>query len=144
MNYDELTFAGSNFARAGCALEKVSISGGKIITAGPSFARGNKDSTLVRSSQGPYEYKIYAASRMKVIFYDTVDRRAWLVDGASALLHMTRAQLSRKPCCDSELLDMGRFPHSDPDLGHQASYQALKAISKSKDLYIFENDPNFG
>ncbi|KAE8442926.1 hypothetical protein EG329_002530 [Mollisiaceae sp. DMI_Dod_QoI] len=142
--YTDLEFTGSSFARAGCALEKVTISGGKIITAGVSFARSNKDSTLVRSALGPYEKKIYAASWMKVILYDTTDRRAWLIDGANALLHMTRAQLSRQPCCDSELLDLRKFPHPNPDSGYNAGYQSLKAIGKSNDLYIFENDPNFG
>ncbi|KAH7413544.1 hypothetical protein BKA64DRAFT_567650 [Cadophora sp. MPI-SDFR-AT-0126] len=144
MKYTDLAFTGSNFARAGCALEKVSISGGKFVTMGASFARGNKDSTLVRSAQGPYEYKIYAASQMKVIFYDTTERCAWLVDGANALLHMTRAQLSRAPCCDSELLDLEKFPYANPESDHRAGYQSLQAIGKSKNLYIFMNDPNFG
>lgn len=81
---------------------------------------------------------------MRAIFYDTKDRRAWLVDGANTLLHMTRAQLSRKPYCDSEFLDIQKFPHANPDLGQDASLQSLKAIGKSKELYIFEDDPNYG
>ena len=67
---------------------------------------------------------------MRFIFYDTKDCRAWLVDGANALLHMTRAQLSQKPWRDSELFEIQSFPHANPELGQEAPLQSVEIIGK--------------
>ncbi|KAF2194583.1 hypothetical protein K469DRAFT_686592 [Zopfia rhizophila CBS 207.26] len=55
-------------AGPGCAFDKVTISGGKIIN-------------------------IYFARSRYVVFYDTGDHRAWLINGADAMLRMVRASL---------------------------------------------------
>jgi hypothetical protein len=54
-----------------------------------------------------------------VILHDTRDRRAWLVDGQSALLHLTRASFSA---------DSRRFPN-------QNYFKILDSLNKSEDGY---------
>lgn len=75
---------------------------------------------------------------MKVVLYDTRDRRGWLVDGASTLLHITCTQLCSSPYAESDLLRMGNFIHADPIGGALASKKALME-TKNRVLPIFDN-----
>jgi hypothetical protein len=123
-------------------MEKVTISGGKFIEAGATFSPGKKDTRLNLSSPGPYRKKIDSARQMNVILYDTEDKRAWLVDGANALIHLTRAQLGLELYSKGSF-DLDSFPHTDPELGSDAAVEALKSIG-DKNPVLFEDSPSFG
>ncbi|KAF1962385.1 hypothetical protein CC80DRAFT_400140, partial [Byssothecium circinans] len=77
----------------GCVLEKITISGGQFITAGASFVIGKKDNPVFLRPRDDYFEQLSWISKKFVIFHDIGDRRAWMVDGASALLHLVRASL---------------------------------------------------
>ena len=77
---------------AGCVLEKVSISGGKFVTAGVSIGIGVRDKPIHVSRYG-YVDKLHWIHKKYVIFWDEEDKRGWLVNGTSALLHLLRASL---------------------------------------------------
>ena len=124
-NYDNIKWTGSNFATPGCALEKFSISGGKVISAGVSFAKGNKDTPLYLSHTSTYLQEIHFARNVYVVIYDTLDRRDWLVDGASALLHLVRTQLTSSPYNTMSLLQISEFRHANPHHGANAAQKAL-------------------
>jgi len=71
----------------------VSISGGKFITAGMTAAIGKKDKgILIKARDGYLRQLMWVASKF-VLLFDVNDRRAWLVDGASALLHLVRSSI---------------------------------------------------
>lgn len=76
----------------GCALEKVSLSGGKFITGGFTFGIGCKDIPVHVSRDG-YIPKLQWISKKFVVLWDEKDTRGWLVNGTSALLHLLRASL---------------------------------------------------
>jgi hypothetical protein len=76
----------------GCVLEKVSISGGKFITGGFTFGIGCKDIPVHVSRDG-YVPKLQWISKKFVVLWDEDDKRGWLVNGTSALLHLLRASL---------------------------------------------------
>jgi hypothetical protein len=78
---------------------------------------------------------------MKVVLYDVGDRRGWLIDGASALLHITRTQLSSSPYSDSDLFKLETFQHADP----RGPFTARKALldSTNRTLVIFEEVETF-
>jgi hypothetical protein len=136
--YNEIDWTGSNFASAGLTLEKVSITAGKFIGAGVTFARGIKDTPIILSRAGPYEQEMDdAARKMYVVLYDMRDQRGWLLDGASALLHITCTQLSSRPYCNSKLFDCQRFEYADPTKGPDAAYRVLTNQS-NRELSIFE------
>ncbi|KAK1828992.1 hypothetical protein QBC39DRAFT_357763 [Podospora conica] len=75
------------------AFEKVTISAGKFITVGSTFAFGLKDPPLYFGSGDDYVGMLLNISDRHFVFYDCDDRRAWLVDGASGLLHLLRASI---------------------------------------------------
>jgi hypothetical protein len=56
-----------------------------------------KDDMSSLSSSGPYRCKMHSGSYIHVVLYDVEDLRAWSLDGASALIHLTRTQVSRTP-----------------------------------------------
>jgi hypothetical protein len=74
---------------------------------------------------------------MNVVLFDVEDRRAWLVDGATALLHLTRTQLASSPCCDSESFKLEDFQHAEGPGGVSGSKTAL-LNPKNRKLVIFE------
>ena len=107
------------------ALEKLNISGGRFLTLNGSFAKGNKDTPLSLRKTSLYLVETHYARKMNVILYDTKDRRGWFIDGASALLHLTRTQLSTKPYKDARLFKLQDFHHANPKDGADAALNAL-------------------
>lgn len=66
--------------------------------------------------------------KMNVLFYDTQMKRAWLVDGASALLHMSRAWLSSENAQSALTASQDPstyFDHPPTSAGCEASVSAL-------------------
>lgn len=54
---------------------------------------GKRDKAVHIHSRDDYVMRLKWISKKFVVFYDLRDRRAWLLDGASALLHLVRASL---------------------------------------------------
>lgn len=91
-------------------MDKVSISGGKIINAGVTFARGIKDTPLYLKRAMAYEQEIHDAGNVQVVLYDMADKRAWLVDGACALLHLTCTQTFDSMVPQKQSVSAGAVP----------------------------------
>ncbi|PVI02799.1 hypothetical protein DM02DRAFT_612609 [Periconia macrospinosa] len=77
----------------GCVFEKITVSGGQFINIGASFLIGKKDKPAFSRARSDYTEQLRWISKKHVILYDVTDRRAWMVDGVSALLHLVRASL---------------------------------------------------
>lgn len=77
---------------SGCRLDRISLSGGKIISAGASIAVGLKDPPAHLTIKG-YIPKLKSIDKKYVVLWDEADKRGWLVNGTSALLHLVRASL---------------------------------------------------
>lgn len=77
----------------GCILENLSITGGKFINAGVNFSIGNKDKPIHVSSHKGYAKKIKWISKKFVVLWDEEAKRGWLINGATALLHLVRTSL---------------------------------------------------
>jgi hypothetical protein len=71
----------------------VTVSGGKHINVNVKAQRGKKD-TPVYLATASNNRMIKRGADWKVILSDTTERRHWLTDGASALLHLLGAWLS--------------------------------------------------
>jgi hypothetical protein len=71
----------------------LSFSAGKVVNAGASLAIGVKDVPLHLSRDGSYINQVEDAYNNYVILYDADETRAWLMNGATALLHIVRASL---------------------------------------------------
>lgn len=97
-----------------------------------------KDVPIYLTRGGPYFQEIYFAGNINVVLYDTRDRCAWLVDGASALLHLTRSQLSSSPYRLSNLFKLEDFHHANPKNGCFAAQKAL-TDPRNMEIPIFED-----
>jgi hypothetical protein len=140
VDYCALRFTGANHSKGKGALEGFNISRGKAITMGPIFSLGKKDVVARFSSSNTYRAKVFSANRLNVVLYDIDDRRAWLVDGANALLHLTRTQLSQKEYRDDHPA-RDEFPYADPSQDHDTALTALLYIGDSDPLLTRETSP---
>ena len=142
IGYENIGYTGSNYATAGCALEKVSLTAGKYVNLGATFAKGNKDSPLYLSRASTYEMEIRFAGSVNVVLYDVVDRRGWLMDGANALLHLACKRLSLLSCdpiIPAPLLKLSNFQYAkaNPADGKKVAASALMD-PQNRSLPIFE------
>lgn len=111
------------------------VTAGKVISAGVGIRKGKKDTPVHLSRSGPYLQEIQFARRIHVVMYDTEYRRGWLVDGASALLHLTRCRLSHPNSYqDFRISD---FCHARSGDGADAALFALQN-DKNRKLKLFE------
>ena len=95
----------------GCAFENITVSGGQFISAGASFLVGRKDKPIYIRARDDYISQLRWLSKKFVILYDVGDRRAWMIDGVSALLHLVRASLRHDQ--DDEFNDLFLFDPKD-------------------------------
>ncbi|KAK6497564.1 hypothetical protein TWF481_011971 [Arthrobotrys musiformis] len=91
-NYD---IKPSQLPRSHSSLEPVRIIRGPMVTGGPQFAIGNKDTPLRISRKGKgYVNELKWIHRKFFILWDEEDKRGWLINGSSALLHLVRRSLN--------------------------------------------------
>ncbi|RYP71784.1 hypothetical protein DL771_004596 [Monosporascus sp. 5C6A] len=97
IEYDKIDWAGAKTCSAGLDIEqKLTISVSKILGGSVNAVRGNRDKPdYVKHST--YSVQIKHAREIYAVLYDVESQRGWLVDGASALLHLVRTQVVRKP-----------------------------------------------
>ncbi|KAK4945035.1 hypothetical protein LTR10_015712 [Elasticomyces elasticus] len=93
-------------------LEKVTLSGSKYLGLSLTFSQGNHHRGVFHSGTSSYVRMILHARKMFTVCYDTITQRAYLSDGASAVLHVTCAQLNSP--------DMERF--SEANVREQFTY----------------------
>jgi nucleoside phosphorylase len=83
--------SGLNRSQAG-ALGNVQVFGGHIVAGSFPFGIGQKD-IPVRLSRGGYIARLKWMSKKYVVLWDEHEKRGWLVNGTSTLLHLLRASL---------------------------------------------------
>ncbi|KAH8688668.1 hypothetical protein GQ44DRAFT_696068 [Phaeosphaeriaceae sp. PMI808] len=90
-NYD-IGWSGLDAPYQGNLLKKKTISSKKLVTRSESFVIGLKD-IPDRNRGDPYLKRLRWIAGMFVLLFDVKESRAWLIDGASSLLHLVRASL---------------------------------------------------
>lgn len=116
----------------------LSINGGKFLTVGATFTIGKKDlaPALKTSEARVYENHIRDAGNMTVLLYSSLDRRSWLLDGASALVHLARAWLTSREAEHGTSGATGKLNYI-ADNGGRSS--ALKVLRDNQEIVIFED-----
>lgn len=71
----------------------LSFAGGKYFTVNVGFILGKKDARLPTSPAGHFQCLLNMTEDWKVLMYGSADRRAWLVDGHTVLLHISIAYM---------------------------------------------------
>lgn len=81
---------------------------------------------------------------MNVVFYDTTTRRAWLVGGDDALLHLSRAAIShpdgRIMRCHQNFPLSKRFKHADSMSVDFSTSQDVLLDGANRDIVIYDNE----
>lgn len=146
MHYGEIGPAGAPESSArGVAEKKLTISVSKLFGTSGSFVRGQRDKSII-SSSASYVSQVYAARRIPVLLYDVATKRGWLVDGASALLHIARSQVEHPPFRDvSQFNDRAvnkgiQFKHPDARGGPEAASHMLTDEDNQRHIIIREFD----
>ncbi|KAF3905727.1 hypothetical protein AA313_de0201678 [Arthrobotrys entomopaga] len=75
------------------ALGKTYIQGRQTIRGGAPFSLGNKDTPFHISRENPIR-RLQWIDKKFFVFWDEEDKRGWLVNGSSALLHLLRKSLT--------------------------------------------------
>ncbi|KAK6828387.1 hypothetical protein PG987_011728 [Apiospora arundinis] len=120
--------------KAGCALEKIEVSGGQFVTGTAAFAIGRREKPCIITRHG-YFKKLQWISSKYVVFWDDVEKRGWLVNGASALLHLLQAtiQHSRDIFQSEFLMKPGDL---DEDIAATDYQRALRILTKKENRAI--------
>lgn len=63
------------------------------MSVGATFSIGRKDKPVSIHNRSEYNAQLMWLEKKFVVLYDVGDRRGWLVDGLSTLLHLVRASL---------------------------------------------------
>ncbi|KAK4224029.1 hypothetical protein QBC38DRAFT_34047 [Podospora fimiseda] len=120
--------------------DRITISGGKFVTVGASIAIGVKQKSLHSQFGTNYIAMLRFIRRRYFLIYDCRDRRAWLVDGASVLLHLVRASLE-DILDDAVFRSILRFSKNDfkeYQGPHSGSDTAIDVLIKNRALGLYE------
>ncbi|KAK4965765.1 hypothetical protein LTR42_011778 [Elasticomyces elasticus] len=131
------------------SLSSINLTISRIVGAGATMVRGKKDIPAALSNQRIYEDQVSSASQWNVLLYDTYERKGWLVDGASALVHLSKAWLSSyvqrqtvieeangMPGAEAQRSAFDQLWHSDSFDGHNTALKTLLNY-KNRELRLY-------
>jgi hypothetical protein len=119
---------------------RASISTSKIIESGSSVTLGIQDRGIRTSSKAvSYRELVEKMMRMHVLFYDYDCARGWLVDGATAALHLLHSRVAfHSTPCDDETSSLNHFHHANPQTGGKAAKETLLSLELSNMVFVGE------
>jgi hypothetical protein len=131
---------------AGIAVEqKLTVSLSKIVGMSGSFVRSDRDKP--EYFKHPHYWALTEfANAMTMVLYDTASKIGWLVDGASALLHICQTQLAHEPYVGnaSMMKTQGRnthsFTHPKPGKQPEAALHTLRNQFNQEFIVLREFD----
>jgi hypothetical protein len=113
-------------------LEKVSVSAGRNVAGGATFALSVKDIPLHLVRDGYIPQLRWMATKY-VVLWDDVAHRGWLVNGTSALLHLVRASLEHYLTDDFSslcLFDTSKLEES----AHRKPNSAIEVLTNAQNM----------
>ncbi|KFH48915.1 hypothetical protein ACRE_002250 [Hapsidospora chrysogenum ATCC 11550] len=85
--------SGSRTPPASLVIDNLHLEGGVNVIVGVNMFINKKEQPVHVRRTGDYPAILGRVGMQPIMFYDTASRRAWLTDGASALLHLVRISL---------------------------------------------------
>jgi hypothetical protein len=110
-----------------------------IVGLNMRFNQREEPTKLMRNQDYPSLLRYFA--RTAIVFFDTAERRSWLVDGASALLHLVRNSIQRdqedEECTYEWVFNESKLHEMQGNCtGRQAALNTLKS-SENLDLELY-------
>lgn len=126
-DYDSIAEVYLDRPGPGLVLSGAGLSLSKIFGVTATFTRGKKDIGIRTSSDEVcYAELIEWMTRMDVLLYDDGEKRAWLVDAASAMLHLLRFHVAHyRPIKDSGTFIVDQFHYADSAIGSESARKVL-------------------
>ncbi|GAM91354.1 hypothetical protein ANO11243_094030 [Dothideomycetidae sp. 11243] len=121
------------------ALTGFGISGGYKVTFTATFAVGLKDKSLRPAFLEQYGQQTNYIDQVPFLFYDPEEKRGWLVDGSSALLHLTRASIAQ----DVETRHFSLPEYTESSESTTEREKVRRFLTADRDLVLFENGSTF-
>lgn len=126
-----------------CAFQNVSVTGGKYLSVGTSIALGLRSKPQhIKFDDDDYISMLRVVRDRQFVVYDVEDRRAWLLGGASVVLHIFRAGV-RHDKDDPDLQRTFIFNEEDmveaedPYSGSSAAFEVLSNFDHNLELPLY-------
>ncbi|KAL8325300.1 hypothetical protein RB597_008523 [Gaeumannomyces tritici] len=119
----------------GFVFDRVTLTAGKYITLGVSGLIGKSHKSARITEETDYWKQLEWAEQRFVVFFDVDDRRAWLIDGLSALLHLVRASIERNRSRNVPILiggDNSKYQLEEAPVTHTGRAAARKLLFNQK------------
>ena len=143
-----ITSSGLPPAPSSIVIDRLYLEGGSQVIGGVSVSIGKKDKPIYLQRMKSYSGLLDWVSLQPIMFYDVGDRRAWLGDGASALLHLVRASIDRdrdEPAYRSKWRFDGKL-EGDASGGNDTTMSAIDILGNfnnlNRELYLDDVRPN--
>ncbi|UKZ62464.1 uncharacterized protein TrAtP1_003713 [Trichoderma atroviride] len=124
--------------QSGGLFSSMSVSMGRYITGGSPYMLGVKDIPIHISEDG-YIPKLKWISKKFVLLWDEANKRGWLVNGTTALLHLVRASLdhdSKDEFSSAFLFKKELIQESeDPFKTHSATHVLINEVNRKLPIY---------
>lgn len=128
----------------GLVLSGAAISMSKIVGISATITSGRQDRGIRTSSKELFYVEVVEKmTKMHVLLYDHNDGRGWLVDGASAVLHLLRFHVARyRPICDGERFRLEQFQYADSTAGVKSARDVLLSREMRRVVLVEEPLPD--
>ncbi|CEJ90871.1 hypothetical protein VHEMI06624 [[Torrubiella] hemipterigena] len=129
-----------NGPRPGFAFDRITISGGKVISLGMSGTIGTRDRPVQRAADSDFYRQLEWIQQRHVVLYDTQAHRAWLVNGISALLHLLRTSILHRRNIGHSIIfqDWEIQEATAPLMGRDAAW-AMLTNAHNLSLKVYQN-----
>lgn len=122
-------------------IDRLYIEGGAQIVGGITLRPNQKEQPIKLHRERDYPELLETIAAHPVAFYDVTDRRAWLIDGASALLYLVRISLhldaKNTESTYDWVFDASKFEYNRAGSnGRIAAIKTLKSWS-NRDLQLY-------
>lgn len=120
----------------GSALEKITLGVSQYVSFSGTVALGRRDKPLRLGTLGVYSNQIRRIATQYVVLYDVEERKSWLLDGASVLLHLLRLSLIIDEENDMPLLHTHRdisLPITGP-----GPFKPVRVLTANMNLKLYE------
>lgn len=118
-----------------CVLDKISISGGKFVSAGVGISLGRAQ-TPVHIARDTYFEKMNWIGKRYAILWDEGKNRGWLVNGPSALLHLVLASLHYDLCGKLKSSILFQKERLKLPMDHRTANSALEILTEQENKQL--------
>lgn len=116
--------------------DRITLGVAKYASLGASFSLGRKDRAYAFAGDDSWSYEtcIEQARKTTTLFYSSNDQRGWLLDGATALVHLARACMTRDWIGERYEEVLSKLQYTQ---GNEATRPAKSVLVANADIEIF-------